>query len=567
MTIYHKCKSREAARATDISRLRGKTSALIHYVWRADLKALAYAAMETAINSYHRDLLRYVRRDEHQEEVAATLVRNVLTDNPELMTEEMTALMEEADAGDGVVEHVIVSVQKGDDLLSNFEEAVEILVDALGVGKCPVIGAVHADTDHMHFHLVIIRIDIDTGEVVDLPRYDQIRGQQALAVMEDRFGWKREKNSRWQVVDGRLILDGTADHGPADNPREWPDRYFPPAGLSAQGRRQEKTSGYVSAERRIREIVPDIITENSDRASFLAELAKEGIRLVKAHRGAAYVVSMTDERGRRREEQVKASVIRGWGAKALEQRYGPVDAEDGPEVKSKAATPKDGNSEWPRYAHAKSQYRERLNTLCQNVRAALPGGGSARDSLATARAACAFPSFEEWQSGMRPPDIGAALFANCGALVLEGSSASHRAKPMPIPDEAFRATRIGTRVTYTQRRSGNASRIVDFGNRVVLIGRLTDAEMHKALQLLALRGAKVVSGTGFSKQEILRAQKVAKGFGVIVIPQEEVSRTSEIISETREPTVRGSTKDGKATARKLRLKSTLERQINEGFGR
>lgn len=526
MTIYHKCKSREAARATDISRLRGKTSALIHYVWRANLKALAYAAMETAINSYHRDLLRYVRRDEHQEEVAATLVRNVLTDNPELMTAEMTALMEEADAGDGVVEHVIVSVQKGDDLLGNFEEAVEILVDALGVGNCPVIGAVHADTDNMHFHLVIIRVDVDTGEIVELPKYDMIRGQQALAVMEDRFGWKREKNSRWEVVEGRLILDGSTDHGPSDNPREWPDRYFPPAGLSAQGARQEKTSGYVSAERRIQAVVPDIITENSDRASFLAELAKEGIKLVKAHRGAAYIVHMRDERGRPYQEQVKASVIRGWGAKALGRRYGQIDAGEGPEIEAKASKPKDDNSEWPRYTLAKSQYRERLNAMCQSVRAALPGGVSARERLATARAACAFPSFEEWQSGVRPADIGAALFANCEALVLEGSSASHRHKPTPVPDEIFRATRVGTKVAYTQRLSGNASRIVDFGDKVVLIGRTTETEIHKALQLLAVRGAKVVSGTGFSKREIHRAQKIAKDFGIIVILREETNSSA-----------------------------------------
>ena len=352
--------------------------------------------------------------------------------------------------------------------------------------------------------------------------------------MEDRFGWKREDNSRWEVVEGRLVLDGTADQGPADNPREWPDRYFPPAGLSAQGRRQEKTSGYVSAERRIRDVVPDIITENSDRASFLAELAKEGIRLVKAHRGAAYVVSMTDERGRKREEQVKASVIRGWGAKALEQRYGPVDAEDGPEVKSKAASPKDGNSTWPRYAHAKSQYRERLNAMCQNVRAALPGGGSARDSLATARAACAFPSFEEWQSGIRPPDIGAALFANCGAVVLEGSSASHRAKPAPVPDETFLATLTGTKVTYTRRRWDNGCRVVDFSDKVVLIGRTTDAEIHKALQLLAMRGAAVVSGSGFSKREILRAQKIAKDFGITVIPRAEASSNLNVTERSVE---------------------------------
>ncbi|MCF8883431.1 relaxase/mobilization nuclease domain-containing protein [Erythrobacter sp. SN021] len=567
MTIYHKCKSREAARATDISRLRGKTSALIHYVWRADLRALARASMETAINSYHEDLLRYVQRDEHHEEVAATLVRNVLTDNPNLMTGEMAALMEEADAGDGVVEHVIVSVQQGDDLLGNFEEAVEILVEALGVGNCPVIGAVHADTDHMHFHLVIIRVDVDTGEVVDLPQYDQIRGQQALAVMEHRFGWKREENSRWEVVEGRLVLDGTADHGPADNPREWPDRYFPPAGLSAQGRRQEKTSGYVSAERRIRDIVPGLIANNSDRASFLAELAKEGIELVKAHRGAAYVVHMEDERGRHRREQVKASVIRGWGAKALERRYGPIGAGDGPAIQSKKTRPKGGNPEWPRYTLAKSQYRERLNAMSQNVRAALPGVVSAREALSAARSACVFPTFEEWQSGARPPDIGAALFAHCGARVLERGSSGSRSHAVPVPDKIFIASGAGGKVIYTGRGTIGGPRIVDFGDKVVLTGRTRDEEIRKALQLLSIRGAHVVSGSGFSRREMARAQKIGNDLDIVVFPQREIFQIPAVHVETQEPPARGPAKDGKAVVTQHGVQTALEQQFNHDLNR
>ena len=567
MTIYHKCKSREAARSTDISRLRGKTGALIHYVWRADLKALARASMETALNSYHEDLLRYVQRDEHLEEVAATLVRNVLTDHPDLMTGEMAALMEEAEAGDGVVEHVIVSVQEGDDLLGNFEEAVEILVEALGVGNCPVIGAVHTDTDHMHFHLVIIRVDVDTGEVVDLPQYDQIRGQQALAVMEHRFGWKREENSRWEVVEGRLVLDGTTDHGPADNPREWPDRYFPPAGLSAQGRRQEKTSGYVSAERRIRDIVPGLIANNSDRASFLAELAKEGIELVKAHRGAAYLVHMEDERGRHRREQVKASVIRGWGAKALERRYGPIGAGDGPAIQSKKTMPKGGNPEWPRYRLAKSQYRERLNAMSQNVRASLPGVVSAREALSAARSACVFPTFEEWQSGARPPDIGAALFSHCGVRVLERGSSGSWSPVAPVPDKIFIASGAGGKVIYTRRGTIGGPRIVDFGDKVVLTGRTRDEEIRKALQLLSIRGAHLVSGSGFTSREMGRAQEIAKELGILVIPHTEISRISDLRGEPQNSKVGGPKNDDEANVTKRRVWTAQEQWAHQDLER
>lgn len=568
MTICFKAESREAARQNDISRLRGKTSALIHYVWRADISALARASMDTAMECYHTDLLRYVKRDGHSEEVAATLVRNVLTDHPDLMAAEMTSLMEGAEAGDGVVEHFIVSVQQGDDLLGNFEEAADILVDALGVSNCPVIGAVHSDTDHMHFHLVIIRVDVDTGEVVDLPRYDKIRGQQALAVMEDRFGWKREDNQRWQVVNDRLVLDGTEDVGAADNPREWPDRYFPPPpGISVQGKRAEEKSGYLSAERRVREVIPRIIAEYEDRTAFIAALAKEGIELRKAHRGAAYIVTMEDERGRFYKEQVKASVVRGWGAKALARRYGPIASGKGEPIQSKAAAPVGGDTERPRYAIARSQYRERLNAMCKNVRSALPGGASTQDSLAAARSACVFPSFEEWVAGARPPDIGAVLFGQCGACVLDSGRSVDRSRPEPMLGRDFLASRSGTKVSYIRRGTSNASRVVDFGDKVVLIGRTTDHDIRKALQLLSMRGALVVSGSGFTKRKLGRAKEIAKECGIVVIPHEEVSRIVDIRNQIVEAATPCPAKEPNAVVNKQVTPTWFRQFRDEDIGR
>ncbi len=385
--------------------------------------------------------------------------------------------------------------------------------------------------------------------------------------MEDRFGWKREENSRWEVVEGRLILDGMTDQGPANNPRDWPDRYFPPPKLSAQGRRQEKASGYVSAERLIKEVVPDLIANNHDRASFLAELAKEGIELVKAHRGAAYVVHMQDEQGRNCNEQVKTSVIRGWGAKALEGRYGPIGTEIGPTICARAMTPQGGNAEWPRYALAKSQYRERLNSMCQNVRAALPGLNAARESLSAARAVCVFPTFEEWNSGTRPPDIGAVLFANCGAQVLERGRADDPSPPRPEPDKTYIASGSGRKTIYTRRGTIGGPRIVDFGDKVVLVGRARDQEIRKALQLLSLRGAKVVSGSGFTLREIRRAQKIAKDLGVVVLSREEISRISNVRTETPETVTRGSNKPAEVVITKDYDRTSFQHPLSQSFER
>ncbi|WP_145985283.1 relaxase/mobilization nuclease domain-containing protein [Altererythrobacter sp. B11] len=517
MTVFYKAESNEASRQTDIARLRGKAPALIHYVWRADLSALARASMDTHINSYHRDLLRYVERDGHREEVAATLARHVLSDTPDLMSAELASLMEEAGVGDGAIEHLIVSVREGDDIIGNFEEAVDILVEALGLGNCPVIGAVHSDTDHGHFHLVILRVDVETGELVNLPSFDIIRGHQALAVMEDRFGWQREADARWKVEGGRLILDGKTDVGPADDPRQWPDGYFHHPELSRQGRKAERHTGYVSAERRIRDVIPGILERTETQDAFVTALAEEGIELTRAHRGAAYLVKTRSEQGEIRTESVKASVVRGWGWKALERKYGPFPEGSEAKVSPRTAKPIGDDLNIPRYRLAKSQYQARLNVMMRNVRSALQGGRVERAALAAARASCVFPTFDEWAAGARPPEIGDVLFATVGARLLEApKSISTNIRKLSADDE-FAYVRAKGRETYWRRGVAQAARVVDFGESIVLVGRLGDEEIRKAMTLLSIRGANVVAASGLTAGELRLSKKIAAELNMSVV--------------------------------------------------
>lgn len=517
MTVFYKAESNEASRQTDIARLRGKAPALIHYVWRADLSALARASMETHINSYHRDLLRYVERDGHREEVAATLARHVLSDTPDLMSEELAALMEEAGVGDGAIEHLIVSVRQGDDLIGNFEEAVDILVEALDLGNCPVIGAVHSDTDHDHFHLVILRVDVETGELVNLPSFDIIRGHQALAVMEERFGWQREADARWEVKDGRLLLDGKTDVGPADDPRQWPDGYFHHPELSRQGRKVERQTGYLSAERRIRDVIPGIIERTKTQDAFVAALAEEGIELTRAHRGAAYLVKTRNEQGQVRTESVKASVVRGWGWKALERKYGPFPEGGEAKVSPRTAKPIGDDLNIPRYRLAKSQYQARVNVMMRNLRSALQGGRVERAALAAARASCAFPAFDEWAAGARPPEIGDVLFATVGARLLEAPRSSSTNIRKPSVDDEFAYVQAKGRETYWRRGAAQSGRVVDFGNSIVLVGRLGDEEIRKAMTLLSIRGANVVAASGLTSGELRLSKKIAAELNMSVV--------------------------------------------------
>gem|GEM_PF-5552504 len=152
-------------------------------------------------------------------------------------------------------------------------------------------------------------------------------------------------------------------------------------------------------------------------------------------------------------------------------------------------------------------------------------------------------------AGARPPDIGAALFAQCGARVLESGTVD-RSRPEPMLGRDFLASRSGTKVSYIRRGTSNASRVVDFGDKVVLIGRTTDHDIRKALQLLSMRGALVVSGSGFTKRKLGRAQKIAKECGILVISHEEISRIVDVRNQIVEAATSSPAKEHNAVVDK-----------------
>ncbi|MEP3143545.1 hypothetical protein [Qipengyuania citrea] len=155
--------------------------------------------------------------------------------------------------------------------------------------------------------------------------------------------------------------------------------------------------------------------------------------------------------------------------------------------------------------------------MVRNVRSALQGGRVERAALAAARASCVFPTFDEWAAGARPPEIGDILFATVGARLLEAPRSSSTNIRKPSVDDDFAYVQAKGRDTYWRRGVAQAARVVDFGDSIVLVGRLGDEEIRKAMTLLSIRGANVVAASGLTAGELRLSKKIAAELKMSVV--------------------------------------------------
>lgn len=520
MTVVHKVK-RKGPSCAMVDSLRAKASGLVYYAYRADLRALASVSMKTALDAYHADLLRYIRRDAHKEEVAATLTRNLRSNAPALIAAEMGALIEDAEPTTDIVEHYIMSLRESEKFGEHLDDTVDTFLKGLGLQNCPAVAALHRDTDNEHIHIVVLRIDTLSGEIVDPLKYDIIRAHQMLAIIEEKTGWSREEQARWEVSDGRLLLDGKTDIGPADDPSVWPDRYYPPVDVSSQARKQEEKTGYESAERIVRQVVPDLIRMHPDLPSFLDALREEGIALSKKGSGAVYRVRSEDEDGNKREELVRCSVIRRWSYAKLHARYGDLPNEFGGEGPTRVSTPKDGDQDKPRYAALRERYREQVNAITRDVRMAVPRGAGIDAAIVAGRGACVFPGYNAWKSGEMPPDPNETMFTHVGVRIFDTPSSQKRSRLKGQTDAHFVAARSGRRTIYQPRSAPiEAGQVIEFGERIILTGAAGDVEVNKVMTLFALRGATTVRAWGLNRKELNAAKRIAAVHGIEVIKAE-----------------------------------------------
>lgn len=250
--------------------------------------------------------------------------RGFLTTTAAGQTGEMVALAEDAVRTRDPIEHYVISWREGEQPSpEQIEEAVDILIDEMGLQNHQVIYGLHADTDNVHLHVVVNRVDPDSGRVKKINRGFDVKALH-------RAVWRIERAQSWMVDDnpnlredaeGNVVWVKSEDVARPQQPQQ--------RQLDA-----ERRTGVKSAERTATETARPVIGEARTWPELHGALAALGMRYEKVRNGAVVFVGTVP---------VKASrVSRQATLRSLESRLGryqPADPSLEPVIRPKDAAP------------------------------------------------------------------------------------------------------------------------------------------------------------------------------------------------------------------------------------
>ncbi len=179
------------------------------------------------------------------------------------------------------------------------DEAVRIALDELNLSQCQAVYALHQNTDNLHLHICVNRIDPDTHKAID-PAHGWTRREHAARRIEYLQGWQTEQNT-WSTVN---------ENGEVVQKPKKEDSSIPLAVSD-----MEHLTGEQSAIRRAQEVLRGTIKKLSSWEEFHNTLALHGMQYQKKGSGAVIVVG---------DVTVKASsVSKNLTLSKLEKQLGP----------------------------------------------------------------------------------------------------------------------------------------------------------------------------------------------------------------------------------------------------
>ena len=284
---------------------------------------------------------------------------------------EMLALAQVSAHSQDPINHYVLSWRAGEQPTpAQVEEAVDLVLDEMGLSDHQALYGLHADTGNLHLHLMVNRVHPVTRKVTEINKgFDLEALHRALARIERAQGWRREANGRY-----RAFADGTVERVGRSRPERGGPRH-PGA---------EKSAERIAAG----DGAPACRAAGSWDALH-ARLAALGMRFERKGSGAVVWVG---------EVAVKASRAgRDCGLAALERRLGPYRPAP-PDLTVAARAPEPDRADAPRWAEyraARGAYYAGRSAAHRHERAALaasaPGGGraalQARRSVLAARQA------------------------------------------------------------------------------------------------------------------------------------------------------------------------------------
>lgn len=483
---------------------------------------------------------------------------------------EMVALAMECPKSKHPVQHWVASWHEGEQPTpEQIEEFLDVFLAELGLEKHQVFAAVHRDTDNIHCHVAINKVNPETFKVVKpAGGWDIEAAHRTVALIEHRQGWQREPNGRYVVLeDGTVARVGKLDSTPT---------------VPTRASDMERRTGQKSAARIGIEEAGELIRAAASWAELHQGLAERGMRYVKAGGGAHIYVS---------DQPIKASTAGHWcslskltkrlgtfepaatAIVAVERKPEPLRA-DLPGWDDYIAAAKDHRAqlarklrdEKERYERELAQFRaqkaersaaiaaqqwkgkgELLNAM-RSVTAAEAKKVELeirerhrREAKALRDARDAWPEYHDWLAKwFSPEDAGDYRYHRHEPLRLEGDGDN---EALPRDLRAFTGEIVGSAVEY--RRQGAAGGVseevsfTDHGRRIDVQEAHDEAATLAALQLGAAKWGKVsVYGSDAYKATCVR---LAAEHGIrIANPelQEQVEAAKEARRVAREEAMR-----------------------------
>ena len=239
-------------------------------------------------------LLAYISAPETEdasEKCTYYATRGFLAQTPAGQTGEMIGLAAAAVRSRDPIAHYVLSWPSGErPTVEQVEDAVDIFAGELDAsvrpaerreghtfGEHQLAYATHENTDYVHVHLVVSRVDPVTERPVRVP-YPVDVGQRAGARIEHAQGWRPETAKRWRIADDGTVVRSVAGEGHA------------PRRPTTRDLRREAQTGRPSATRIAIDRALPIIARAEHWTELHERLDAVGMRYERAGPGAVVMV-------------------------------------------------------------------------------------------------------------------------------------------------------------------------------------------------------------------------------------------------------------------------------------
>ena len=427
------------------------------------------------------------------------------------------------------------------------DEAVKIALTELDLQDCQALWALQSDTENLHVHVAVNRIDPETGRAIQpAGNWTKKALEKAARKIELAQGWAVEQSGRYAVTpEGEIVQNSEAKF----------------TGLSQTARDIEAHTGAKSAESIAKEIAAPILLSARSWTELHQRLAENGISFERKGSGAVLKIG---------EAAVKTSQAdRGCSFSKLVKRLGDFQERgvEAPPVVSEAkpveaiAADSDVERSWKGYIKNKTDYleakakalaelRERQKKERQelwerqkaerealwksenwkgrgkelNQRRSVLAAKHASEKLdmmdaqrqqskdANSRFLQRFPSFKTWLKEQEDE----ALFLKYrypGQMVLTPEKGGPVLSEGPTDIRNFTAVRSSSGVAWC-RQPGQAD-FVDYGRRIVMKSDHDEEAILAAMQLANQKwGAAQINGTDEKYRQLCVAVAIKHGLKI-----------------------------------------------------